>query len=99
MTELHTAKEILDYVDIEFSETLLHAELCRACARADKRSIRQSLRRFATRRLTSVQRPGIIDLLQRMRCSMFPESEVARLRAAIGKIESAIVRSEGVHRR
>jgi len=42
--ELRNTREIIEQEYGEFPETILHAELCRACARVDGRSIKQSLR-------------------------------------------------------
>lgn len=44
-------REVIEKHYPEFPETILHAELCRACARVDGRSIKQSLKEFALARI------------------------------------------------
>jgi hypothetical protein len=44
-------KEVIEKHYPEFPETILLAELCRACARVDGRSIKQSLKAFALARI------------------------------------------------
>lgn len=52
-------RQIIETQYPEFPETILHAELCRACARVDGRSIKQSLKSFALARINSATRCGI----------------------------------------
>lgn len=53
--EARNTREIIEAEYPEFPETILHAELCRACARVDGRSIKQSLKAFALARIEKVE--------------------------------------------
>ncbi|EGH3481570.1 TPA: hypothetical protein MO487_000361 [Salmonella enterica subsp. houtenae serovar 43:z4,z23:-] len=53
--ELRNTREIIEQEYGEFPETILHAELCLACARVDGRSIKQSLKAFALARIEKVE--------------------------------------------
>lgn len=55
MKEARNTREIIEAEYPEFPETILHAELCRACARVDGRSIKQSLKAFALARIEKVE--------------------------------------------
>lgn len=48
-------RQIIETQYPEFPETILHAELCRACARVDGRSIKQALKAFALARIEKVE--------------------------------------------
>jgi hypothetical protein len=72
--ELRNTREIIEQEYSEFPETILHAELCRACARADGRSIKQSLKKFAANRMHIVESKPLKGALNQMAVSMFPET-------------------------
>lgn len=92
------AREFIQMEYSEFPDTVLHAELCRACARADGRSIRQALNDFARERATKVKSPALRAALETMATSKFPETQITRIRACIGRMESALVQQFGVKR-
>lgn len=98
MKEARNTKEIIDQEYSEFPETILHAELCRACARADGRSIKQSLKKFAANRMHIVESKPLKGALHQMAVSMFPETEITRIRSCVGRMESALVKTFGVKR-
>ncbi|EFN2531281.1 TPA: hypothetical protein J1260_003304 [Escherichia coli] len=92
------AREFIQMEYSEFPDTVLHAELCRACARADGRSIRQALNDFAVVRATKVKSPALRATLETMATSQFPETQITRIRACIKRMESALVQKFGVKR-
>lgn len=92
------AREFIQMEYSEFPDTVLHAELCRACARADGRSIRRALNEFAKTRMTKVKNPALRAALETMATSQFPETQITRIRACIGRMESALVQKFGVKR-
>lgn len=96
--ELRNTREIIEQEYSEFPEAILHAELCRACARADGRSIKQSLKLFAASRMQIIESKPLKGALHQMAISMFPETEIARIRACVGRMESALVKTFGVKR-
>lgn len=91
-------RQIIEAQYPEFPETILHAELCRACARADGRSIKQSLKQFAATRMHIVESKPLKGALHQMAISMFPETEITRIRSCVGRMESALVKTFGVKR-
>lgn len=91
-------RQIIETQYPEFPETILHAELCRACARADGRSIKQSLKQFAATRMHIVESKPLKGALHQMAVSMFPETEITRIRSCVGRMESALVKKFGVKR-
>ncbi|EAU0942339.1 hypothetical protein AH636_19415 [Salmonella enterica] len=91
-------RQIIETQYPEFPETILHAELCRACARVDGRSIKQSLKAFALTRIEKVESKPLKGALEQMASSMFPETEIARIRSCVGRMESALVKTFGVKR-
>jgi len=88
------AREFIQMEYSEFPDTVLHAELCRACARADGRSIRRALNGFARARATNVKNPALRAALE----TMSPETQITRIRACIGRMESSLVQKFGVKR-
>lgn len=92
------AREFIQMEYSEFPDTVLHAELCRACARADGRSIRQALNGFARERKTRVKSPPLRTTLEAMATSQFPEMQITRIRACIERMESALVQQFGIKR-
>ncbi|XTZ40027.1 hypothetical protein ACQYRI_08660 [Salmonella enterica] len=92
------AREFIQDVYSEFPDTVLHAELCRACARADGRSIKQALNGFARVRMTTVNNPNLRNTLKTMATSQFPETQITRIRGCIARMESALVKKYGVKR-
>ena len=96
--EARNTREIIESEYPEFPETILHAELCRACARADGRSIKQSLKKFAASRMQIIESKPLKGALHQMAISMFPETEITRIRSCVGRMESALVKTFGVKR-
>ncbi|EEK2382796.1 hypothetical protein Y682_00450 [Salmonella enterica subsp. enterica serovar Typhimurium] len=92
------AREFIQMEYSEFPDTVLHAELCRAFARADGRSIRRALNEFARARATKVKNPALRAALETMSTSQFPETQITRIRACLGRMESALVQKFGVKR-
>lgn len=88
-----TAREVIDQSDYaELPETVLHANLCIAFARLDRRSVPKSLREFAKARIPNVKLPNSRVTLEVMATSHFPETEITRLKACISKMESVLAR-------
>ncbi|MBC1188485.1 hypothetical protein HII27_22610 [Kluyvera sp. SCKS090646] len=98
MTEPLNTRQIIEVEYPEFPETILHAELCRACARADGRSIKQSLKKFAANRMQIIESKPLKGALHQMAISNFPETEITRIRSCVGRMESALVKTFGVKR-
>lgn len=92
------ARECIQIIYSEFPDTVLHAELCRACARADGRSIKQALNGFARERATKVNNPALCAALETMATSQFPETQITRIRSCVQRMESALVRKFGAKR-
>lgn len=91
-------KQVIETYYAEFPETILNAELCRAMARIEGRSIKQALKSFARERISKVESKPLKGALEQMATSMFPETEIARIRACVGRMESALVKTFGVKR-
>ena len=98
MNEPLNTRQIIETQYPEFPETILHAELCRACARADGRSIKQSLKQFAATRMQIIESKPLKGALHQMAISNFPETEITRIRSCVGRMESALVKTFGVKR-
>lgn len=98
MKELRNTREVIEQEYPEFPETILHAELCRAMARIEGRSIKQALKAYAHARIQKVESKPLKGALEQMATSMFPETEIARIRACVGRMESALVKTFGVKR-
>lgn len=98
MNEARNTREIINECYPEFPETILNAELCRAMARIEGRSIKQALKAFARERIDKVESKPLKGALEQMATSMFPETEIARIRACVGRMESALVKTFGVKR-
>lgn len=98
MSEALTTREIIEREYPEFPETILHAELCRACARVDGRSIKKSLRAFAVARQSIIESAPLKGALEQMAISLYPETEINRIRSCVGRMESALVKTFGVKR-
>lgn len=98
MNEARNTREIIEQEYPEFPETILNAELCRAMARIEGRSIKQALKAFARDRIAKVESNPLKGALEQMATSMFPETEIARIRACVGRMESALVKTFGVKR-
>ncbi|HHT0302091.1 DUF7740 domain-containing protein [Raoultella planticola] len=92
------AREFIQMEYSEFPDTVLHAELCRACARSDGRNIKRALNGFARARTAKVKNPALRATLKTMATSQFPEAQITRIRACIGRMESALVQKFGVKR-
>lgn len=93
MEGIKTAKEVIHTAYAEFPETILHAELCRATARAEGRSIRKSLQAFGLHRAGMVKSEPLKNALLNMGRTMFPEAEITRIRACMGRMETALVKN------
>lgn len=96
--EMRNAREVIEQEYPEFPETILHAELCRACARVDGRSIKQALKGYTRERMIKVDSKPLKGALEQMASSLFPETEIARIRSCVGRMESALVKTFGVKR-
>lgn len=93
-----TAKQVIQTLYVEFPETILHAELCRAFARVERRSIVKALQGFGRARAQVVKSQPLKNALLNMATSRFPETEIPRLRSCIQRMESALVKSFNVSR-
>lgn len=76
----------------EFPDVMVTLQLCRAMAVKDGRKVGQSLRDCAERVSIRVQNKSLKDTLIAMSRSAFPEVEVNRIKACIGKMEAALRR-------
>jgi len=96
--EALNTRQIIETQYPEFPETILHAELCRAMARIEGRSIKQALKAYAQARIPKIESKPLRGALEQMASSMFPETEIARIRSCVGRMESALVKTFGVKR-
>lgn len=55
MKETRNTREIINECYPEFPETIINAELCRAMARIEGRSIKQALKAYAQARIPKVE--------------------------------------------
>ena len=76
----------------EFPDVLVTLQLCRAQASLDGRSAIKSLRECAVTLSHRVMNTHLRNTLLRMSQSSFPEVEINRIRACIGKMESRLRR-------
>lgn len=98
MKELRNTRVIIEQAFPEYPETILHAELCRAMARIEGRSIKQALKAYAQARIPKVESKTLKGALEQMAVSLFPETEINRIRACVGRMESALAKTFGVKR-
>lgn len=90
---MNTAKLIIQNSKFaEFPDTLLTLELCRSFARLEGRKVGESLRKCAKELSGKVSNRNLQGTLHTMSLSLFPESEITRIRCCIGKMESALNR-------
>lgn len=92
------AREFIQMEYSEFPDTVLHAELCRAGARVDGRSIRRTLNGFARARTAKVKSPALRTALKTMATSKFPDTQITRIRTCVGHMESALDQKFGIKR-
>lgn len=76
----------------EFPDTLLTLELCRSLARHEGRKVGESLRKCAKALSGKVSNRNLEGTLLTMSRSLYPETEITRIRGCIGKMESALMR-------
>ena len=76
----------------EFPDTLLTLELCRSFARLEGRKVGESLRKCAKALSGKVNNRNLQGTLRTMSLSLFPESEITRIRGCLGKMEAALTR-------
>ncbi|HEY4437087.1 MAG TPA: hypothetical protein VGN40_13095 [Lelliottia sp.] len=74
----------------EFPDTLVTLELCRAFAQLDKRRVGESLRSCARILAEKAQDRLLVSTLEEMGKSQFPETQMARIRDCIRRMESAL---------
>lgn len=90
---MNTAQKIINASKYrEFPETLLTLELCRSMARTEGRKVGDSLRKCAKSLSGKVRNRNLEGTLLTMSRSMFPETEMTRIRGCIGKMEAALMR-------
>jgi len=81
----------------EFPDTLVTLELCRAFAQLDKRRVGESLRACARILAAKAQDRLLVATLEEMGKSQFPETQMARIRDCIRRMESALNRNFNTH--
>ena len=74
----------------EFPDALVTLELCRAFAQLDKRRVGESLRACARILAEKAQDRLLVATLEAMGKSQFPETQMARIRDCIRRMESAL---------
>ncbi|MGY6030693.1 DUF7740 domain-containing protein [Phytobacter sp. AG2a] len=79
----------------EFPDTLLTLELCRAMARTERRKIGEALRQCARVKAPEVANKNLRSTLQEMSTSLFPETQITRIRGCIQKMETELTREIG----
>ncbi len=90
---MNTAQQIINASKYrEFPDTLLTLELCRSMARSEGRKVGDSLRKCAKALSGKVRNRNLEGTLLTMSRSMFPETEMTRIRGCIGKMEAALMR-------
>ena len=90
---MNTAQQIISVSKYrEFPDTLLTLELCRSMARTEGRKVGDSLRKCAKALSGKVRNRNLEGTLLTMSRSMFPETEMTRLRGRISKMEAALMR-------
>lgn len=91
-----TAKDIISMTaHAEFPDTLVTAELARAEARLDGRSVPDALRKFAALRSGKIKNRILRDTLNDMARSKFPETNLYRIRNTIDIMVTKIDRTLG----
>lgn len=81
----------------EFPDTLVTLELCRAFAQLDKRRIGESLRACARVLAEKAQDRLLVTTLGEMSKSQFPETQMARIRDCIRRMEAALNKGFNTH--
>ena len=90
---MNTARQIIHASAYkEFPDSLLTLELCRSFARLEGRKVGESLRKCAKQLSRKVRNRNLEGTLITMSRSLFPETEMARIRGCIGKMEAALMR-------
>lgn len=94
MTTREIAKTVIaEGPHAEFPDTILHAQLCVALARKEKRSVPHSLREFARVRRNNVNNVNLRAALDAMGVSSFPEADLSRIKGCLARMESVAVRA------
>lgn len=81
----------------EFPDTLVTLELCRAFAQIEKRRVGESLRACARVLAHKAQNQQLIATLEEMGKSQFPETQMARIRDCIRRMETALNKNFNTH--
>ncbi|MFS9379454.1 hypothetical protein QNN88_01985 [Citrobacter sp. ANG330] len=76
----------------EFPDTLVTLELCRVFAQREKRRVGESLRACARVLQNKVQHERLRETLESMSKSQFPETQIARIRDCVRRMETVIDR-------
>lgn len=76
----------------EFPDMLVTLELCRVLAQIEGRRVGEALRRCAAALAVRADNKNLRNTLAEMSISMFPETQITRIRATIAKMESALTR-------
>jgi cytochrome c551/c552 len=87
---IHGKEIIANSKYAEFPDVLVTLELCRAFAQRDKRRVGESLRACARALAGKAQNQLLINTLQEMGKSQFPETQMPRIRDCIRRMEAAL---------
>ena len=91
---IFTAKDIINLTAYaEFPDVIINAELTRALAKADVRSIRKALNGFASFRAGQVKNKNLRLALDDMSTSAFPETSLYRIKNTLSVMEKALGKS------
>ncbi|WP_410753466.1 DUF7740 domain-containing protein [Citrobacter youngae] len=77
----------------EFPDTLVTLELCRVFTQREKRRVGESLRACARILQKKAQHERLRETLETMGKSQFPETQIARIRDCIRRMETVLDRS------
>lgn len=72
----------------EFPDVLVTLELCRTCARLERRKVVASLQACALPLMARVENEVLRNTLETMSTSPFPESQLTRIRGCISRMEA-----------
>lgn len=93
---IFTAKDIINLTAYaEFPDVIINAELTRAMAKADGRSIRKALNGFASFRTGQAKNKNLKLALDDMSTSAFPETSLYRIKNTLAVMEKTLDKSIG----
>ena len=93
---IFTAKDIINLTAYaEFPDVIINAELTRALAKADGRSIRKALNGFASFRSGRAKNRNLRLALDDMSTSAFPETSLYRIKNTLDVMEKTLDKSLG----